>query len=77
MKPLRERSEEYGAELVQIDELHAKGVEAARRRVAPIVRMWAACPAISSLDLMWLAVSCYLQGTVDGFDVAERARTEG
>jgi len=63
-----------GAELIQIEEKHLAGVDAARRRVLPLVMLWASYPALSGLDLTWLAVSCYLQGTVDGFDIAERSR---
>jgi hypothetical protein len=61
-----------GVELIQIEESQRGALDAARRRVTPLVHLWASYPAIWGLDLYWLAVSCYMQGTVDGYDVAER-----
>jgi hypothetical protein len=66
------RDGESGAEIVTLDAHLAPGVEAARRRVTGIVKLWAATPGLHGLDLFWLVVSCYLQGTADGYDCAVR-----
>lgn len=62
-----------GVEFIQFDAKDVGALKIAEKRITPLIRAWASYPAISGMDLYWLAVCCYLQGTVDGYGCAEAA----